>query len=605
MPAPRFLSKTDLATVRPVSHQGRPVHALHDRLVELLRSKGGGAAERLFAEPVAGAGAVSWYGDGAGEPQPLSALSAARRTEAEALLTRQLKAVEGLLDDSELGPLLKRALVLSGPEAIVVLDDAVMLAGWGLAPKEIAEDDAALAAQVRRLLGPYSGRLAAAGDDFFRGGPVAATAPPTSAAPPARPSAAAGAAAAATAGGSRTPPPRGPVPAPVGTGAPGGRGLWLVPLLGAVALLFFGLGSWLAWVHLTRDMAGRQLAAPVVDEEATRSAIRLQRNTNETLERELEQARRAAAAPNVCTAEGPLGLAPPPERQAVRPEAVPPPVPQQQGQAPQPFTGSLAQLLERATVMVVGAGPRGVGHGTGFFVSGDTVLTNAHVVEAHDPQQIFVMSASIGRAIKVQVAGITRGPDGGGVEPGVPDFAILRLPQSVPGAQPLALTRVAEKLTDVVAAGYPASVVQVEGGMRELQEGRLGQPPELVLTRGSISTIQRLPTGLTVMPHSADISPGNSGGPLVDGCGRVVGINTFVSRATAVADRVKYAQKVESLTPWLAQQNIAVQEREDACQPPGPSLPALPPQARGAPPAEGSPAAPPGPGASPPAGASR
>lgn len=372
-----------------------------------------------------------------------------------------------------------------------------------------------------------------------------------------------------------------------------------MPLLSLVALLFFGLGTWLAWAHLSRDMAGRQLAASVVDEGATRGAIRSQRETNEALERELERVRRAAAAPNVCTAEGPLGLAPPPERQPVPPEAVPPAVPRQQGQAPQPFAGSLAQLLEQATVMVVGAGPQGVGHGTGFFVSGDTVLTNAHVVEAHDPQQIFVMSASMGRAVPARLVAMTRGPDGGDVEPGMPDFAVLRLPRPVPGAQPLALTRTAEKLTDVVAAGYPASVVRVEGGMRELQEGRLGQPPELVLTRGSISTIQRLPTGLVVMPHSADISAGNSGGPLVDQCGRVVGVNTFVSRATAVADRVKYAQKVDSLVPWLAQQNLSAQEREDPCRPPGPGLPALPtpPSAGGAPPAGEPPAAAPAGGA--------
>jgi S1-C subfamily serine protease len=99
----------------------------------------------------------------------------------------------------------------------------------------------------------------------------------------------------------------------------------------------------------------------------------------------------------------------------------------------------------------------------------------------------------------------------------------------------------------------------------------------LVLTRGSISTIQRLETGLIVMPHSADISPGNSGGPLVDTCGRVVGINTFVSFATQVADRVKYAQKTDSVMPWLRQQNLAVTLREEACQPVVPGLPAQPP----------------------------
>ncbi len=576
MAAPRFLLKTDLATVHPLQLQGRPVHALYDRLAELLRSRGGGA-EALFAEPVGGAGAISWYGEGNGDPRPMASLSASRRTEAEGRLRRHLDAITPLLDDPEAGPLLKRALVLPDADSIVVLDDSVVLTGWGLAPPDIGADEAAQAAQIRRILGPYSARLAAVDDSFFAASPMPSPRPVPS--PVAGP-------------GPMVPPPVPPVlpPGPPTAGAAAGgsgRAFWLVPLLIAVALLFLCLGFWAAWAHFVRDMTGRQVTAPIADEAATRNAIRQQRETNETLERELERARRAAAQPNVCTPDGPLGIQPSPERQPVRPEAVPPSVPQQQGQTAPPFTGSLAQLLEHATVMVVGAGPRGIGHGSGFFVSGDTIVTNAHVIEHADPGQIYVMSTSLGRALPAQLVTTSRPAGGGEIEPGQLDFAILRLSQPVPGAQPLALTKSAEKLTDVVAAGYPASVVRVEGGMRDLQEGRLGQPPELVLTRGNISTIQRLDSGLVVMPHSADISPGNSGGPLVDTCGRVVGINTFVSRATSVADRVKYAQKADSMLPWLAQQNVQVQEREGVCQPALPTLPALPPGA-GATPAPGT-----------------
>ena len=356
--------------------------------------------------------------------------------------------------------------------------------------------------------------------------------------------------------------------------APFGGAAWLLPLLALVALTFLALGFWLAWTQMQRDLAGQQQTVSIVDDAATRNAIRLQRETNEALERDLERMRRLAATPNVCTPEGPLGLNPPPERQPVRPESVPPAIPQRQGEAPRPCSGSLAQLLEHATVMIASAGPAGIGHGSGFFIAGDLVLT------------------------KAQLVSMTRGAGGGPVEPGMPDFALLKLPEAVPGAQPLALTPTADKLLDVVAAGYPASVVQVEQGMQELQQGRLGTPPELVLTRGSISTIQRLENGLVVMPHSADISPGNSGGPLVDTCGRVVGINTFVSYATQVADRVKYAQKTETQLPWLQQQNLPVTVQTEACQPVVPGLPATPQPPANAP---ATPAAPTTP--APPAGA--
>lgn len=595
MAAPRLLLKTDLAGLQPLLLRGQTVHALHQRLTDQLTARGAPAA--LFAEPITGAGAISWYGEAAGEPQPLPSLSSARRAEAEAALTRQLQALEPLLDDAEIGPLLRRALVLPNADSILVLDGQIILTGWGLAPREIAEDPAALAGQLRRVLGPYSPRLASAPDGFLSGATMAAPAPAPTAAPP--PAAA------------RTlppPPPPPPAMAPAPR-APFGGAAWLLPLLALVALIFLALGFWLAWTQMQRDLAGQQQTVSIVDDAATRNAIRLQRETNEALERDLERMRRLAATPNACTPEGPLGLNPPPERQPVRPEAVPPAIPQRQGEAPRPFSGSLAQLLEHATVMIASAGPSGIGHGSGFFIAGDLVLTNAHVVQQADPNQIFVMSRAMGRAVKAQLVSMTRGAGGGPVEPGMPDFALLRLPEAVAGAQPLALTPTADKLLDVVAAGYPASVVQVEQGMQELQQGRLGTPPELVLTRGSISTIQRLENGLVVMPHSADISPGNSGGPLVDTCGRVVGINTFVSFATQVADRVKYAQKTESLLPWLQQQNVQATVQTEACQPMTPGLPATPqppggntPATPAAPAAPAAPATPAPPAPAPPGG---
>ncbi|MCA3395204.1 MAG: hypothetical protein INF85_06105, partial [Roseomonas sp.] len=394
MAAPRLLLKTDLAGLQPLLLRGQPVQALHQRLTDQLTARGSPAA--LFAEPITGAGAISWYGEAAGEPQPLPTLSSARRAEAEATLTRQLQALEPLLDDAEIGPLLRRALVLPNADSILVLDGQIILTGWGLAPREIAEDPAALAGQLRRVMGPYSQRLASAPDGFLTNAAMAAPAP---AAPPA----------AAPRAAAPPPPPPPPVPATANAPrAPFGGAAWLLPLLVLVALIFLALGFWLAWMHMQRDLAGRQQSVSIVDDAATRNAIRLQRETNEALERDLERMRRLAATPNVCTPEGPLGLNPPPERQPVRPESVPPAIPQRQGEAPRPFSGSLAQLLEHATVMIASAGPAGIGHGSGFFIAGDLVLTNAHVVQQADPNPIFVMSRAMGRAVKAQLVSMTR-----------------------------------------------------------------------------------------------------------------------------------------------------------------------------------------------------
>lgn len=600
MATPRFLLKTDLARFAPLALDGRAVTAQHERLQALLAARGLAGTGMLFAEPISGPGAITWYGLGAGDPQSITSLSAERRAEAEVRLAAAIAPMLGLLDDPEAGPLLRRALVVGDAEQILVLDDGVVLAGWGLVPAGIS-GDADVARHAAATLGRFVPALASIDASFL--GPVAA---PATAAPAPR-----GAPAAAP---SNAAPPPGHVAAMPPGGVEPKRAAspmawWMVPILVAVALAFLLVGFWLAWSHFVRDIAGRQYSASIVDGERTRLAIRMQRETNEALEREVERARRAAGQ-DVCRAEGPAGGALPalPQSQPVPPGAAPAPVPAPPGatppaaQPPQPGqqsaappAGSLASLLEHATVMIATAGPSGIGHGTGFFVSGDTIVTNAHVVENADPRQIFVMSKSIGRALRAELVARSSTP-GQESEPGLPDFAVVRLAQPVPGAQPLAITTSVEKLTDVVAAGYPASVVRVEAGMAALAEGRLGEPPELVLTRGTISTVQKLPSGLTVMPHSADISPGNSGGPLVDLCGRVVGVNTFVSRSTAVADRVRYAQKSDDMIAWLSATRVAVDRRDGACQPEPPPA-ASPPAAAPTPVPAPAPAQPAGGGA--------
>jgi hypothetical protein len=620
MASPRFLTKTDLAGLVPLQADGAPAISQAARLGDLLSSRLGPEAASLFAEPVAtpdaarGGGSVSWYAPASGEPVPLASLPEARRALLTAGLRDRLAALAPLMGDPQAGPLLRAALILPGPDQVLALDDTVVLAGWGVAPRDLAADAPARAAHAARVFGaawPAPLAAAMAGQPAPPAPPPAA---PVAAVPPARPAA---------------PPPPPPRP-PVAAAAPAAAGPvasvwngWLVPLAVLVAIIFLVLGFWLGWRLISERISQTVLVAEIADEARVREQIRMQEDTNRALEREVADAR-AALSRDVCVAEaGPLPALPPPARLPVAPGGVPPALPAPAPDAPppapgtapppgaaEPFQGTLLELLDRATVLVIGPQQQGgVGIGSGFIVAPGVIVTNAHVIQNLIPDRIHVVNRALQRPVRV-----TLGPRTAQAQPGAPDFAILRLPEGTTGLQPLALTRVAGRLDPVVAAGYPASMMQTDANFRALLEGGAAAP-ELVVTDGLISAVQTLPSGLVAMPHTAAIGRGNSGGPLVDRCGRVVGMNTFGFVDPTQAERVSYAQKTDALLAFLAANGITPTIAEGPCRPaaaipaqqpaPGGAAPAAPagtaPAVPGTAPAAPGGAAPAAPGGTPPA----
>lgn len=316
MSAPRLLARTDLSGLEPITSEGRVVLDAFPRLAARLDALGADPA--LFAEPVITRGAdgtptaVAWYGEGEGEPRPLSSLSPARRAEAEARLREALAALRPALDDPEDGALLRRALVLADLDGVLVLDRGIILTGWGLAPKGTGDDPARLAALLSQGLGRYL--------------PVVAEPRAETLAPPPAPAPSA----------SLTPPSPLPSPAPspvaarpaapVATSA--ARGWWLLPAGLTVAIVFLLLGFWLGWRAAVGEWAGRELLAVVAEETPHRAALEQARAANAELEQRIA-ALRAVLAGDVCRPEGPLpSLEPPGESE--RPsegEAAPAPDP--------------------------------------------------------------------------------------------------------------------------------------------------------------------------------------------------------------------------------------------------------------------------------------
>ena len=152
-----------------------------------------------------------------------------------------------------------------------------------------------------------------------------------------------------------------------------------------------------------------------------------------------------------------------------------------------------------------------------------------------------------------------------GTEIGQPDFALLRAP-STPQTRSLALARPAERLQNVIAAGFPGLVMETDEAFRRLIGGDSAAVPEAAVTQG-IVTARQASSGTGLILHSASVSRGNSGGPLVDQCGRVVGVNTFIRAEQEDAARMNYALATDALLAFLTQNGVQATAADTPCSP--------------------------------------
>ncbi|MGH9133186.1 MAG: S1C family serine protease, partial [Ilumatobacteraceae bacterium] len=148
---------------------------------------------------------------------------------------------------------------------------------------------------------------------------------------------------------------------------------------------------------------------------------------------------------------------------------------------------------------------QGSGAGTGVVLDDGYIVTNAHVVEGASEVEITVPGTGATRAATVV-----------GTDP-ASDVAVLHV-DDTSGLVPATLGAADAAVGDsVVAIG---NALALEGG--------------LTVTQGIVSALDRsLATGSgtidDLIQTDAAISSGNSGGPLVDDHGEVIGINTAVA----------------------------------------------------------------------------
>jgi len=174
----------------------------------------------------------------------------------------------------------------------------------------------------------------------------------------------------------------------------------------------------------------------------------------------------------------------------------------------------------------------GFGHGSGFAVAPNRIVTNAHVVAmALEGRQVSigVVPSEGARGFDARVVAVDRSRD----------LALLEIERGALVPIPLYVGPLDDG-APVAALGFPGNV--------DLATARSTSdyvtPLPATRSVGIFSNVRPI-NGITTLLHTANIARGHSGGPLLDQCGRVLGVNTLITRnqdgdapfAFAVANR--------------------------------------------------------------------
>ncbi len=138
--------------------------------------------------------------------------------------------------------------------------------------------------------------------------------------------------------------------------------------------------------------------------------------------------------------------------------------------------------------------------GTGFYLyEYDIIITNEHVVR--DNKNVVIN----GKSMEKQMVSVLY------VDPKY-DLAFLSSPSTHKMSDlKLSSKKIFQEGDTVVAVGHPFGL-------------------KFTATQGILSSLEHVQKNITYLQHDAALNPGNSGGPLIDFHGDIIGVNTFIIR---------------------------------------------------------------------------
>lgn len=247
-----------------------------------------------------------------------------------------------------------------------------------------------------------------------------------------------------------------------------------------------------------------------------------------------------------------------------------------------------------AVVMVMGhsdSGKSGSG-GTGSIIQADgTVLTNAHVVieertgKPYPRLSVFLRPTRVTGDSKIDLSRMVRARVVSYSSP--LDLALLKLeglsePLPVVDLSDSDRSRIGDR---VVAIGHPE-----QGGLWTLTTGVISAEVD------NFNGVK----GKHVFQTETGLNRGNSGGPLLDGEGRMVGVNTAIARVAPDGlpiTSISFSLKSSVARQWMKDQGFSTQSAKGSPVPgltkaasePAPPMPATPQAAPPGPPKPGAP----------------
>lgn len=220
----------------------------------------------------------------------------------------------------------------------------------------------------------------------------------------------------------------------------------------------------------------------------------------------------------------------------------------------QDVTAASRSVVRVALVATDGESAYFVGHGSGVVVAPGKVLTNAHVVELtrNEPNiAIGIIPPEGKKSYGGRLIAFSPGND----------LALIAYDTSANLPVATFFSGGPADGQQVTAIGYPGSVDRAQG--MNLED--IIHPMSPVRTSGSISGGRASKQFDTVL-HTAPLASGNSGGPLIDECGRVLGINSFGSLSDGNDAEYGFAVSDREIANFLRQAGVQPQRSIEPCR---------------------------------------